>query len=93
MLHYTNSRYATALARRLSLALHDLILCPWPHLSERRQRTLRLRNAKLSLFSPFGQHARSHLNRAFRDRERHRLAVARSFNTHASILSSSGLCV
>ena len=40
MLHYSNSRYAAALARRLSLALRGLALRPWSILSERRERAL-----------------------------------------------------
>ena len=40
MLHYSNSRYAAALARRLSLALRGLAKRPWSILSERRERAL-----------------------------------------------------
>ena len=38
MLHYRNSHYAAALARRLNLALRDLALCPWSILIEGRER-------------------------------------------------------
>ena len=38
MLHYRNSRYAAALARRLNLALRDLALRPWSILIEGRER-------------------------------------------------------
>ena len=37
---HSNSRYAAALARRLSLALRGLALRPWSILSERRERAL-----------------------------------------------------
>ena len=41
------------------------------------------------MFSPLGQHARYHPNAMFCDRERHRVAVARSYSTHAVMLPSS----
>ena len=37
MLHYSNSRYTGALARRLNLALLDLVLRPWSILFEGRK--------------------------------------------------------
>ena len=45
------------------------------------------------MFSPLGQHARYHPNAMFCDRERHRLAVARSFDTYTSMLDNPTLNV
>ena len=41
------------------------------------------------MFSPLGQHARYHPNAMFCDRERHRVAVARSYSTHVVMWASS----